>query len=136
MMFPKPTRTRKPRKPLRSTGTSKYARRPRDLDYLAWVRTRPCAVRDLLVLNAMLGIPFSTNVCTAPVEAHHAGRRGLGQKADDNTAIPLCRRHHRELHDARGAFAGWTKAERRAWQDEQAALTLDRYLRRAPGGVF
>jgi len=117
--FPKPTRTHKPRKPLRS----KYARRPRDLDYLAWVRTLPCCAPGMFA-------------CGWRAEAHHAGARGLGQKAGDHTAIPLCRIDHDHLHNATGTFAGWTKAQRRAWQDKQAALTLDRYLRRAPGGVF
>ncbi len=29
-----------------------------------------------------------------PVHAHHAGTRGMSQKADDRTAIPLCAAHH------------------------------------------
>lgn len=41
-------------------------------------------------------------ICGDPttVEAHHprTGRPGLGRKADDDEAVPLCGRHHRELH--------------------------------------
>ena len=32
------------------------------------------------------------------VEAHHFGRRGMGQKAPDRQSVPLCVEHHREFH--------------------------------------
>ena len=54
-------------------------------------------------------------------DAHHAGPRGLSQRAHDRTCIPLCRRHHREWHDAAGVFRTWRKAERAAWAEEQIA---------------
>ena len=31
---------------------------------------------------------------TGRTYAHHAGQRGLSQRASDSTAIPLCWRHH------------------------------------------
>ena len=36
----------------------------------------------------------------APAEPHHPrdGEAGLSQKADDEEAIPLCRKHHRLIH--------------------------------------
>ena len=36
----------------------------------------------------------------APAEPHHPrdGDPGMGQKADDERAIPLCRLHHRLIH--------------------------------------
>jgi hypothetical protein len=49
------------------------------------------------------------------MDAHHAGARGLGQRADDRTAIPLCRRHHQAWHDGRGVFLGWTHERRAVW---------------------
>lgn len=51
----------------------------KDPAYLEWIRTLPCAV------------------CYAqksPTQAHHAGVRGFGQRADDRTAVPLCGQHH------------------------------------------
>ena len=48
----------------------------RDGRYLAWIRTLPCLV------------------CGRASEAHHTGPHGLGKKADDSTAIPLCTEHH------------------------------------------
>jgi hypothetical protein len=56
----------------------------RDPKYLAFVRTQPCSVPGCRIMRF--------------VEAHHTGLHGMAQKADDNSAIPLCRRHHAELH--------------------------------------
>jgi hypothetical protein len=41
--------------------------------------------------------------------------RGLGQKADDHTAVPLCRFHHRCWHDGRGVFVDWSHERRAVW---------------------
>lgn len=52
-------------------------------EYLALVRKQPCCI---------CGDDIS-------VEAHHPRMTaGMGQKADDDLAVPLCGRHHRELH--------------------------------------
>lgn len=89
-----PRRTWLKRSPLRrGQRRSAYATRPRDLAYLAWVRTLPCRL-------AALGD------CRGPVEADHAGRRGLGQRAPDETCIALCARHHADRHDVRGWWRG------------------------------
>lgn len=46
-------------------------------------------------------------MCTSTVEAHHLlhpwrGSRGVGLKADDANAIPLCTYHHQQLHTKYG----------------------------------
>ena len=51
----------------------------RDPKYRAWVRFFPCAV-----CGTRRG-----------VEAAHTGPHGLGQKAGDDTVIPLCQKDHR-----------------------------------------
>jgi len=56
----------------------------RDSRYLAWIRTLPC-----VICGSRRG-----------VEAAHTGPRGLGQKASDTSAIPLCHRHHRTGNDS------------------------------------
>ena len=61
----------RPRKPIKSTA------------YLRFVRSLPCC--------ACGGTRY--------VEAMHCGPRGLGQKVDDQDALPGCRFCHRELHD-------------------------------------
>lgn len=58
-------------------------KRSRNIPYMLWVKTLPCAV---------CGRNNS--------EAAHTGRRGLGQKAPDEQTIPLCPRHHRDYKDA------------------------------------
>jgi len=45
--------------------------------------------------------------CNGNVQAHHllkpySGKRGMGMKASDNNAVPLCYSHHAELHDKNG----------------------------------
>jgi hypothetical protein len=77
MMFPK----QGPRK--------KSSNRMTDKPHLRWLATLPCAcccIEDETII------------------AHHLMRnvvRGMGMKADDKNAIPLCHVHHSELHTSR-----------------------------------
>jgi hypothetical protein len=66
--------------------------RKRDEAYLARVRQMPCCICQE----------------DTTVEAHHPriGSIGMGRKNDDDKAVPLCGRHHRELH---------TMSEREFW---------------------
>lgn len=82
-----------------------------DPNRLRWVKTLRCLARG------------TADTCDQVVEAHHAGRRGLGRKAHDNTAVPLCVLHHRQFHDGSGAFAGWNKDKRRQWSEAAIAAT-------------
>jgi hypothetical protein len=66
-------------------------------------------------------------LCQGGIQAHHAGDRGLGQRAHDRTAIPLCLLHHRCWHDGNGAFLGWDRERRRDWADDQIAKTQQRW---------
>ena len=72
-----------------------HKRKPvRNPDYLIWVSQQPCVV---------CGYEWS--------DAHHAkGNKkqgGMGQKASDLTAFPLCRTCHTDFHDH-----GWKTWER------------------------
>ena len=62
---------------------SAYTERERDIPYLNWITTQQCCV---------CAIHFSPQF--GRTYAHHSGPRGMGQKAPDRTAIPLCWRHH------------------------------------------
>tara|TARA_R110000751_G_scaffold253912_1_gene353412 strand:+ start:224 stop:562 length:339 start_codon:yes stop_codon:yes gene_type:complete len=49
----------------------------------------------------------SADWCNGNVQAHHllkpyVGKRGMGMKASDNNAVPLCYHHHAKLHDSNG----------------------------------
>jgi hypothetical protein len=79
---------------------SAYARRPRDTPYMLAVKDLGCCARHL-------------GGCYGEVQADHAGRRGLGQKAADDTVIPICRQHHRDRGDFAGVFKKWDQAKMR-----------------------
>jgi hypothetical protein len=110
------------RSPLHARGrispkraTPRRAAAVRDPAYLAFVRTLPCAA------------PVA---CRRPSQAHHAGLRGLGQRASDDTAVPLCAQHHADWHAAAGPFRGWDRAARAAWALTVIAETRALYARR------
>lgn len=113
---------------------SKYARRPREFDRMAWIRTQPCVIRTESAQwwatrgSAMMwrGGDVSGDRCEGTIEAHHAGIRGVGQKALDDTVVPLCSHHHRDLTDRRGLFADWPPGTLKAWE----LGVVDHYQRR------
>lgn len=102
----KPLRARKKLRrksaPRRARAKSKYRRRERQLDYMLGVKQLPCAA---------LIVPG--HECEGPIEADHAGGRGMGQKAHDSTVIPLCQLAHRQRTDFTGVFRGWDQAQMR-----------------------
>ena len=59
----------------------------KDLEYLMWLHLLSCVActRGRIVRHQFFNFT---------IEAHHAGARGMSQKADDRTAVPLCKRHH------------------------------------------
>lgn len=82
---------------------------------MGWVKQQPCAARHL-------------GPCDGVIEADHAGRRGIGQKADDRTCIPLCTRHHRARTDWTGVFKTWTQTTMRAWLELEIARAQEAYV--------
>lgn len=85
----------------------------RDPAYLAYVRGLRCFV----------GVG-----CQGRIHAHHAGPRpGTAMKAPDDTAIPLCEKHHTEWHGASGFFRTMDKTDRRRWSDTAIQVTQSRY---------
>ena len=46
-------------------------------------------------------------------------------KAPDNTAIPMCAKHHRQWHDGTGVFGSLPKLERFIWAQRAIARTQD-----------
>lgn len=68
----------------------------------------------------------------APSDAHHFGPRGIGQKADDLHAVPLCTKCHRYFHD-HGTFEGATREQTalRTWR-AQALLHVVWFRTRMP----
>lgn len=114
----------------------------KDPGHLTFLRSLPCAVymhppyivvahhkedvdpeilKKIATAAASKAIP-SGYTCSPDVEAHHRTGAGLALKASDHEAFPLCRKHHREFHDANGLFKGWTRAQRKEWQQHMVKL--------------
>ena len=68
-------------------------KRLRDKEHLRHVASQPCLL------------------CSAkPSDAHHvrfAQPKALGRKVSDEFAVPLCRGHHRDLHESGNEAAWW-----------------------------
>jgi len=67
--------------------------RIRDKEHLRYVGAQPCLL------------------CSAtPSDAHHirfAQPRAMSRKVGDDFTVPLCRKHHRDLHDSGNEAAWW-----------------------------
>jgi hypothetical protein len=88
-------------------------RRIRDKDHLRYVASQPCLL------------------CSAtPSDAHHirfAQPRAMGRKVSDAFTVPLCRAHHRNLHQNGDEAAWWhdmgvdaVEIATRLWEETQA----------------
>ncbi len=69
--------------------------RLRDRDHLRFVNTQPCLACG-----------------RSPSDAHHlrfAQPRALGRKVSDESTVPLCRSHHRELHRCGNEPTWWSR---------------------------
>lgn len=80
-----PARAKK-RKPLRFGGV------PQNPAYLAFVRCFQCILHNTVVVN---GVITAIHQCSGRLEAARTGRHGRGQKAADETALPMCTNAHR-----------------------------------------
>lgn len=50
--------------------------------YKSWIRSLPCLIVG----------------CRVKPEAHHVEHNGMAYKGRDESCVPLCTRHHQELH--------------------------------------
>lgn len=91
-------------------ATPRRSGRVYDVEFRAWCRHQPCAVRD------EAPDPNRLTTCGGRVEADHQGARAAGRKADDETCVPLCRAHHRQRTDHSGAFRELDQEQLRAWR--------------------
>ncbi len=105
--------SRKPlkrKKPMKRKRTARRSSRIRDREYMDRVRSFACWA-------AKLTAEWVYRECDGAIEAHHAGSRPMGRKADDHTCIPLCKVHHQDWHAGAGPFKGWGRTARRLWAD-------------------
>ena len=88
--------------------------RVRDKDHLRFVASQPCLLCSV-----------------TPSDAHHirfAQPRAMARKVGDEFTVPLCRAHHRELHDSGNEGAFWhdmgiepLEIARQLWNETQAS---------------
>lgn len=83
--------------------------------YLRWVGSLTCSAPGC---NRNSGHP------------HHPRHDvGLGLRAHDHRAIPLCHKCHESIHRLTfGAFKNWTREQVRAFCEREGAKCRDRYL--------
>ena len=93
----------------------------------------------------LLRQPCRCQPCVSPVVVHHntfgeteqhakslGGKRGKGQRASDLEGMPLCSKHHRELHDMRGFFGDFDKLTLREWQAQQVRELQNQFAVQEP----
>jgi hypothetical protein len=93
--------------------------------YVRWVHGRPC------VLDA-------AHACAGPIQQSHGrnldGPTGMGRKESDFDSVPMCRGCHEQWEQYKGAFAGWTREQRRLWM--QAQIVIEHAEFELSGGVL
>jgi hypothetical protein len=72
---------------VRPRGPLHFPKPERSAKYLRFIREQPCLV-------------CSRDGFHCRVEAAHTGAHGMGRKASDLDAVPLCAAHHRNLKDS------------------------------------
>ena len=93
---PKPRRTpKRPPKPLKRSRVKSVNAKRRSREFVrafgsdervAWVRALDCFVSYSVA-------------CGGPIENAHTESGGAGRRADARFIVPLCRKHHRQLHE-------------------------------------
>ena len=79
----------------KSVLTISEPKRLRDKNHLRFVASQPCLICG-----------------RQPSDPHHlrfAQPRAIGMKVSDEFTVPLCRGHHRQLHQAGNELAWWEK---------------------------
>ena len=96
--------------------------RVRDKEHLRYVAAQPCLL------------------CSAtPSDPHHvrfAQPRAMARKVGDDFTVPLCRKHHRDLHDSGNEAAWWhdmgiepLEIARQIWEESQKTREMFANLR-------
>ena len=131
----------------------KHKRTAEEKAYLDWLAQWPCLVclkrlcdqshQSIIGLSAearAVTVPWSEAQC-GPIELHHAGVRGLGQRSPDSECLPLGHKHHARKFDGGGPesvhvygknwFADILKQERQ----ETFATLHELYVRETGGKI-
>jgi hypothetical protein len=103
----------------------------KDEAFKAFVRLLPCCAPITTIVRDGDVLRFHDGRCGhRPCDPHHKHGDGKGIKTHDRTCIPLCRYHHRDAEDRRGAFCDFTKQQMRDWHDKESERVQALYERR------
>jgi hypothetical protein len=131
-----------PHEPARQVGrarinprreTERRSSRRRDRAFLAFIHSPSC---PLWCEASLPGHRCARGALGGVVEGDHQGRRGTGQKSDDDETVKLCKLIHvardsfvgAEFREG-GVFAGWGREEMRDWVRRGIAHTRAAYER-------
>lgn len=78
--------------------------------YLAFIRKQPCVVG---------GLRCKRSVPHHAIEMGGEELAGMASTAPDSDTVPLCVKHHRQFHLTQGFCKGWTKEQRRVFQQDE-----------------
>lgn len=123
-------RTKSIRRFIPKAERSKYALRERDTPRMLFVKTMLCSV-----VEEWPDPHRQPTRCWGPIEADHAGPRGLSQKCADEEVIPLCKGHHGERTDHNGSFKYTKKLEVREWRQRAILRTQTMWAERDGSNV-
>jgi hypothetical protein len=111
VMGEKDNSVRSVRSPAKAENKEEKDFTPGKIDKSALTLGAPKRHRSKLHLRLVASQPCL--VCgRQPCDAHHlrhAQPRGLGQKVSDEYTVPLCRVHHREIHNTNQEAEWWKK---------------------------
>ena len=72
-----------------------------------------CTLSCMLDIKGWLSCKSDAVPCGGYIQAHHLlkpwyGHKGTSLRASDNNCVPLCYKHHRQLHDCGNEDYFWT----------------------------
>ena len=111
------------RKPMRKRRPTPRPHLHADHAYLAFLRALPCRAPGTQLHPGG--------------DAHHLRHAATGASMgahvkDDCRAISLCRGHHRDVELGQGPWKGWSRADIKEWESEQASAQWAYFLKVVP----
>ena len=104
-----------PLAPAAGTGTRQDRQEP-----TRYRRTKAAARQGASEIRCITTVP---GLWTQPSDPHHlrfAQPRAIGLKVSDEFTVPLCRGHHRQLHQVGDEVAWWTGKKSMRWRSPRS----------------
>lgn len=129
-IYPHPKPAPRERKPPKRLQAKWFLKRHTRINAKRATERRTSKVRDRSYKDEVKLLrccaPGAPSGCRGPIDPSHTDHdHGRGQKGDDTSCVPHCRKHHDDWENRPGAgvFKGWTKAQWRAYAAEMVGRT-------------